>query len=136
VNAAGSPLTGQSWGAWSAAPGATNVTSTNYLKLTNDGDRPNPSVVISFSSPAFTGATDANWTIPINGHIQFAWAEGAPTSIPSALTFTYGATSPSGSVTVNFAAKGDVVFVIYRLTDLPAVLPKQSYGAAFTVTEL
>ena len=56
--------------------------------------------------------------------------------VPSDLAFNYGATSAGGSVTVTFAGKSDVAYVIYRLTDLPTVLPKQSYTAAFTVTEL
>ena len=49
---------------------------------------------------------------------------------------TYGATSASGSVTVTFTAKSNVIYVGYRLVSLPSVLDKQSYTAAFTVTEL
>ena len=75
-------------------------------------------------------------SIPINSNIQFSWAEGSSTSTPSSLNMTYGSTSGSGTVTVSFTAKSNVIYVGYRLVSLPSVLDKQSYTAAFTVTEL
>src|SRR5581483_11673055 len=38
VDATGAVQTGANWGAWVASPGDSNVASSNYLKLTNNGD--------------------------------------------------------------------------------------------------
>src|SRR5439155_24562874 len=108
VNAAGVAQPGQNWGQWSAVPGTSNVQSTNYLKLTNDGDKPAVSVGIDFTEPAFAGATANNFSIPLDGNVQFAWAEGSPSASPSSLTFTFAPASGSGSVTPSFTAKGNV----------------------------
>lgn len=137
VSAAGETLTGRNWGEWSAAPGATNVESTNYLKLVNTGDAASTRVVIDFAS-AFVGASDANFTIPANSNLQFAWCEDTTpaTSAPNECSLAYGATSPDGTVTVSFSAKSNVVYVTYRIVQLPSLLPVQSYGISFTVTEL
>jgi hypothetical protein len=112
------------------------VQSTNYLKITNDGDKPTTSVVIDFTESAFAGLKDKNFTIPIDGNVQFAWQEGGPNAVPSGLNFTFLPASASGSVTTAFTAKGNVIYVAYRIVKLPAVLDAQSYGASFTVTEI
>lgn len=136
VNAAGVAQTGAAWGGWSAAPNAENVAATNYLKLVNDGDKPDVSIVIDFTDGSFKGATDNAYAIPIDANVQFAWATGSPSSTPAQLTFSYLPLSGSGSTTVTFANKGDVAFVSYRIAKLPGVLDVQSYSAAFTVTEI
>lgn len=138
VDLQGVPLVGQNWGQWSAQAGASNVTSTNYLKLVNDGDSPNPRVVIDFTEAAFRGTGDANFTIPLDGNVQFAWFEDTTPAVtaPSEKPFVFGATSGNGAATVSFTGKGNVVYVAYRLVKLPSVLPVQPYGATFTVTEL
>ena len=138
VDADGNPLTGQNWGQWSAQAGATNVASTNYLKLVNDGDSPDARIVIDFTESAFRGAEDANFTIPLDGNVQFAWFEDVTPALtaPAEGAFDFGATSANGATTVSFTGKGNVVYVAYRLAALPEVLPVQPYGATFTVTEL
>lgn len=138
VGAAGAPQVGAAWGGWTAAPGAQNVESVNYLKLVNDGDRPDAAVVVDFTEPAFAGAQDPSFSIPLNGNVQFAWWEDATpaNTAPSEGTFTFGPTSAEGSTTVTFTGKGNVIYVAYRVVSLPKPLPAQAYGASFTVTEL
>lgn len=134
----GAAQVGSAWGGWTAAPGARNVESVNFLKLVNDGDKPDASVVIDFTEAAFGGAEDPAFSIPLNGNVQFAWWEDATpaASAPAEGTFTYGATSGEGSVTVSFTGKGNAIYVKYRILALPSPLPIQAYGASFTVTEL
>lgn len=138
VNAAGIAQTGANWGEWDAFPGDANVVATNYIKITNDGDTPNAQLIIDFTEATFAGAQDAGYTVPIDGNIQFAaWEDTSPsTTSPSEGTFTFGTASNTGSVTVSFSGNGNVVYVAYRIVQLPAVLKAQSYGATFTVTEL
>lgn len=134
VAANGTSMAG-AWGGWSAAPGAANVTSTNFLKLTNTGQKATASVVIGFSSASFTGA-NANFTVPLNSNIQFAWATGTSSATPGSLTYNWGTTSSSGSVTVTFSALNQVIFIEYRIVKLPSVLVQQSYSAPYTATEV
>ncbi len=138
----GSPATGPggapaNWGEWTARPGATNVESLNYIKLTNTGQDASASVVIDFSAAAFSGA-DANYTIPLDGNIQFAFFEDTSpgTSAPNEGTYVYGGASADGSVTVTFTGLGNIIYVVYRVVEIPAVVAAQTYGAAFTATEL
>lgn len=138
VDASGKALSGQNWGQWSAEGGSANVPSTNYIKLINDGDSPNPTLVLDFTETGFVGSEDANFTVPIDGNLQFAWWEDTTpgTSAPSEGTFNFGDTSGTGSVQLRFTGKGNIIYVTYRVLQLPDVLPIQSYGASFTVTEL
>lgn len=136
VDAAGLPQAGRNWGEWTARAGTPNVESTNHLKLLNEGDLASPRVVIGFSDRAFVGSQDANFSIPLAGNVQFAWWEGSATAAPSSGTFTWLPVSPDGTVAVQFTAKGNAIFVKYRIVQLPEVLPMQSYGASFTATEL
>lgn len=136
VNADGSPAAVNNWGLWSAAPGATNVESSNFVKLTNTGQKLDASVVLDFTEAVFAGA-DENFSIPLNGNVQFAWTElAAGATSPSGGTYTYLAVSADGSATVTFSGLNKVIFVKYRLVQLPAVLAEQSYGASYTATEL
>ncbi|MHB8586764.1 MAG: hypothetical protein ACYDDF_13135 [Thermoplasmatota archaeon] len=136
VDSSGNALAGVAWGAWTAAPNATNVAGTNYLKLTNTGQKATASVVLAFSSQNFTSA-DGNYTIPIAGNVQFAWANTpSSTTTPAGLTFNYGATSASGSVTVTFQGLNNVIFVEYRIVQLPRVVAPETYSAAYTATEV
>ncbi len=123
------------WGGWTAEPGSTGVASTNYLKLVNTGQKSDATVVIGFSDSQFRGA-DANFSIAINGNIAYDWVEVDSGVTPSAATFSTGSTSADGSVAVTFSALNKVIFVKYRVIELPEVLARQSYGAAFTATEL
>lgn len=138
VTADGTPVVGGAWGGWQAAPGAEQVTSTNYLKLTNDGDEAQTRVVIDFTESAFAGVEDAEFRIPINKNVAFGWWEDTTplASAPNEKSFEFLPASVDGSVTVSFTGKGNIIYVGYRIAEFPAVLPKQSYGAAFTVTEL
>lgn len=139
VDANGDPVAGAgvNWGEWVAAPGASNVESTNYLKLTNTGQDADAAVVIDYSAASFTGV-DANFTIPLDGNVAFAWFEDTSpgSSAPREGTFTYGAASGDGSVTVRFSGLGNIIYVTYQVIELPDVLAAQSYGAPFTATEL
>ena len=136
VDATGANQTGLNWGQWSASPGDTNVSSTNYLKLTNNGDVANAAVVIDYTESVFTGTTDNSYTVSIDNNVQFAFCDVLAGAAPSSCTFTFGATSPGGSTTVTFAGKGHVIYVAYRIAAMPAIVAAQSYGATFTVTEL
>lgn len=135
VDAAGSP-TSANWGLWSAAAGAGNVDGTNFVKLTNTGQKPSAQVVIDFTDAAFLGQSNPNFSIPINGNVQFAWWQGNASAVPSQGAFTYGAASSDGSVTVQFNGLGNVIYVKYRIVQLPQVLAAQSYAASYTATEL
>lgn len=134
----GTQETGSAWGGWSAQPGATNVPATNYIMLTNNGDKPDVRVVVDFTEASFRGAEDGEHTIPIDRNVQFAWFEDTSpaTTSPAEGTFDFQPASTDGSVTVSFAGKGNVAYVGYRLVQLPPLLAKQSYSASFTVTEL
>lgn len=136
VDAAGVPQSG-SWGAWNASPGSTNAASANYLKLTNVGSLSRPRILVDFNELAFTGTSDAAYTVPINDNVQFAWWEDATpaSSAPSEGTYSF-VTAPQGSVQVSFSARGDVIYVAYRLASLPATLASQTYSATFTATDV
>lgn len=137
VDAAGNDLTGQNWGQWTAEAGAQNVTSSNYIKLVNTGDIANARIVIDLA-PQFVGASDANFTIPVASNVQFAWFDDSTpaASAPSEGTLSYLTPNADGTVTVQFAGKGDIIYVAYRIVALPEILTAQSYGISFTVTEL
>ncbi|HEX2022343.1 MAG TPA: hypothetical protein VHH36_06490 [Candidatus Thermoplasmatota archaeon] len=137
VDAAGVALPGANWGAWEAEGGAQNVAATNYVKLVNTGDAPNARVVVDFD-PAFRGAQDANFTIPVASNVQFAWFEDATpaTTAPSEGTFSFQPANADGAITVAFTGKGNVIYLTYRIVQMPDVLPIQSYGISYTVTEL
>lgn len=137
VSATGAALTGANWGEWTAEAGATNVASSNYLKLVNTGDVANSRVVIDFA-PTFIGASDENFTIPVASNVQFAFFEDTSpsTTAPNEGTFSFLTANADGSVTVPFTAQNNVIYVTYRIVQLPEILPVQSYGISFTVTEL
>lgn len=137
VSATGAPLAGQNWGQWEAEPGAANVEAANYVKLVNTGDVANSRVVVDFDG-AFVGATNRQFTIPVGNNVQFAWWEDtspAATS-PNEGAYDWKPANSEGTVTVQFTGKGNVIYVTYRIVQLPGVLEQQSYGIAFTVTEL
>jgi hypothetical protein len=136
VTAAGEASAG-AWGGWTASPGATNVEATNYLKLTNTGQKADATVVIDFTETVFTGS-DANFTIPITNNLQFSWWEDTSPSVsaPSEGTFSYLTTNADGSVAVTFSGLNNIIYIKYRISALPAVVASQTYGAAFTATEL
>lgn len=135
VDAAGTELPGQTWGEWSAEAGATNVAASNYLKLVNTGNVGNAAIVIDLGS-AFVGLEDDTFSVPTANNLQFAWAEASGTTPPSSLAFEYLPVNSDGTVTVTFSGSQKVIYVTYRIAQLPDVLPVQSYGIAFTVTEL
>lgn len=135
VDITGAAQTGSNWGAWTASPGDSNVVATNFLQLTNTGDIANSAVVVDFTEAAFTGS-DANYSIPVDNNLQFAFCDVPAGTAPSACALNYTAVSPGGSVTVTFAGKGHLIFLSYRVVAVPRVLAAQSYGAHFTVTEL
>jgi hypothetical protein len=89
---------------------------------------------LDFTDTAFAGTNAA--TVPIDGNIQFAaWEDTTPDSTsPEEGIFTYGSTSATGSATFSYSAVDNVILVKYRLVALPAVVPDQTYTAAFTVT--
>ncbi len=137
VAANGSALPGQNWGQWEAEAGATNVASTNYIKLVNTGDTASARVVIDFAD-SFVGATDSNFTVGVANNVQFAFFEDTTpgTTAPNEGTYSYLAANADGTVTVQFSAKNNVIYVSYQIVQLPAILPVQAYGISYTVTEL
>lgn len=129
----GNPL-GQNWGMWNATPGQRNVNSTNYIRLRNIGQDPTQEVIVDFSDASLVGRDDARHSIPLNGNIQFAVCEVESVAIPpSACTFDWGATSTTSSLTASFTGLDKVIYVSYRVLEVPAVLRAQGYGAAYTV---
>ena len=139
VLADGTPDTASGWGNWTAQPGASSVSSTNYIKLVNTGDLTDATVVVDFTDAAFTGANETNEvTIPIDDNIRFAWFEDATPSItaPNEGSFDFGTTSSEGSVTLSFSGTGNVIYVAYQVVEMPDVLPIDTYSASYTVTEL
>lgn len=125
-----------SWGAWTATPGATSVVAANYLKITNVGALARPKVVLDFNELAFIGANDPAYAVPVNGNVDFAWWEDATPSVTSPSEGTYAwTTSADGSATLQFNGVNDVIYVTYRVKQLPAVLASQPYAATFTLTD-
>jgi len=136
VDATGAVQTGANWGAWVASPGDSNVASSNYLKLTNNGDVAGARVQISFSGTQFVGQTDANYTVPFAGNVQFAWCDVTAGTTPAGCTMSAWTAANAGAATVTFLGKGHTLYVQYRVVSVPGTLAAQSYGAAFTATEL
>lgn len=140
VLADGTADTGATWGDWSAGLDATNIESTNFLKITNTGTDPTQPVTIDFSVSTFGGVTDAAETINIDNNIQFAiWEDTTPgTSSPQegidAGGFTYGSTSATGSVSDAFTGTGNIIYVKYQIGSLPPILKDQAYQQSFTVS--
>ncbi len=134
----GTDDSGNRWGRWAADPGATNVASENYIKITNTGQDATASVVIDFTESVFTGISNPNFTIDVTNNVQFAWFEDTTpgTTAPSEGTFSYLPANADGSVTTTFSGKGNVIWVHYRVVELPSPLPAQTYGVAYTATEL
>lgn len=132
--------TASNWGLWRAAPGgagAENVEGTNLVKLVNTGQKASSRVVIDFTESAFTSPDPDYSGIPIDNNVQFAVCELATgAASPSGCTWTYGATSSSGSVAVEFTGLNKAIYVRYRIVEMPTVLPTGSYGASYTASEL
>lgn len=137
VTADGTPALTSSWGGWNAEAGQTNVAATNYLKITNAGTRADPRAVIGFSGGAFGGTEDGTFSIPITNNVQYAWWEDTTpgSTAPNEGTYSWRPVSAS-SVTIQFTAPGNVIYVVYRIAQMPDILMAQPYAAAFTVTEL
>lgn len=138
VGPTGAAQAGAGWGQWSAAPGATNVEGTNFIKITNNGQVAGAQVVLDFTEAAFVGATDANFSVPIANNVEFAWWEDKTplASAPNEGTYAWLPANADGSVTVQFSGLGNIIYAKYRVKALPAVLDAQSYGASYTATEL
>lgn len=135
-SAAGAELSGANWGGWSADPGATNVSGTNYFKVTNTGATATQSFTLSFDSASFTGANGE--TIPIHANIQFASFEDTTPaeSAPNEGTYTCGDVDADGTTTLSFTSTANIIYVTYCLASIPAPLKDQAYTATFTVTAL
>jgi hypothetical protein len=137
VTAAGVTSTA-SWGSWTAAPGGV-ATGINYIKVVNSGVNPTQEFIADFTDASFTGVTDATKTIAINNNISFTCFEGASTAIPSDLVASplpassCQTSGPGGSVTATFSGTGKVIFIVYSITALPAVMMDQTYTATFTI---
>ena len=136
VDLEGRSLPGQGWGGWAAAPGARNVTATNYLKIVNAGTLDAVTVRLAFTR-AFAGEADARYKIPIANNLELAWWEDTtPSSTrPSEGQFNYIAARDDGFADISFTGAGNVVYVSYRFKQLPAVLAIQEYSAPFTLSE-
>lgn len=134
----GTPDGSSSWGGWTAQAGATDVAATNYLKIVNTGSVANPRVVVSFGTGGFAGASDGNFVIPTASNLEFAWWEDTTpgSSAPSEGAYTWTGGGASASTTVAFTTTNAIVYVAYRIHQMPDVLPAQSYAGSFTVTEI
>ncbi len=122
--------TGASSGSvWSfnAAPGATNALSSNYLKVTNAGDAAG-SILVDLG-PSFTGPNGG--TISTSNNVVFLHAKATtPSNVVSWASINGGA---SASATIPVPANCDV-WIQYRITALPGILPDGSYSASLAVS--
>lgn len=138
VDEAGALQAGRAWGGWAARPGASDVASTNFVKVTNDGDDPHARVVIDFGADGFRGSVDPRFAIPTAGNLEFAWFEErgpAERAAPAHGALRWHVSDGGTSETLQFTATGSTIFVAYRIKSMPAVLPVQPYAASYTLTE-
>ncbi|MES2155607.1 MAG: Calx-beta domain-containing protein [bacterium] len=138
VKADGTADTGLAWGAWAADPGATNVASANYVKLSNTGDQPTRAYTVDFTAASLTGQSDATQTIVLDSNVQFAcWQDttpGATSPTEAGSSYAFGATSATSSTSGSFSGLGNIVYCKYQILALPATLGDQEYVASYTVT--
>jgi hypothetical protein len=137
VNSAGGTLSA-AWGGWSSTAGASNVASSNYLKVVNSDPQSTarPVVTVDFTPSSMTGTTDATQTIALDSNIAFSCKEDTTgTATPGSLSFpAFGSVSGSGSTTVTFTSgTGSVWYCRYQLSALPNPVLDQDYQASYTV---
>lgn len=137
VFANGTDDAGANWGAWTALPGQRNVTSVNFLKVTNSGNNASQSFVVDFTPGNFTGA-DGTTKFPLNNNIRFACKEGSATDAPEDLGFDTDDLPADGadfgSTEFTFSALGKVAFCMYNIDLVSDPLLDQTYSAAYTVS--
>lgn len=117
---------GTEW-SFSAAPGASNVHSTTYLRATNAGD--------------------AAGSVTVDLGASFTRSGGGSISTASNVVYLYGTASTPGGVSTWSTASGgsaasasipvaadSTVWIRYRITALPAPLPDGSYTASLAVS--
>jgi hypothetical protein len=138
VDATGAPVPGAAWGGWAALPGAALTTSANYLKVTSNSFTPTQGFLLDFTPASLTGVTLGTETIAINNNIQFAcWEDTTPVSTSpteAGSSYTFGATSATGSTPCSFTGLANVMYLRYRLVAIPNPVMDQAYSGAFTVT--
>lgn len=140
VNADGSEAS--SWGGWSADPGDQNVAAKNFIKLVNSGVNPKQGFVLAFDE-AFVGE-DEEYSILTENNIQFGILELASDAAVPDLdlesSFAWQESAPgealitSGTLEANFGDLDNIVYVSYRILQMPAVLADQVYSAGLTIS--
>jgi hypothetical protein len=124
------------WGGWAARPGATGVSAANYFRILNTGDDPATRAVIDLGTQGFVGQYDARFVIPTQNNVEFAWFEVPPGAAPAGHVLAWHNGTGAASDTLAFTQKGGVIYVAYRIAQMPSILPAQPYVASVTVTEV
>lgn len=142
VGSNGAAQAGAKWGTWTAIPGATNVESSNFIKITNSGSVVDVTFTIDFYDDRFRCGADGSWFVPIDGainggtgNVQFAgWEDVTGLAAPSAGTYNWGTTRSSGeSQTFGLSSLTSVYFVKYRVLQVPSVVKECEYSARVKV---
>lgn len=122
------------WGDWSAAPGATNVESRNFLQVRNTGDCPQPEVTLSWDGPTFTGYGKPSATIPLAGNLQYHAAARPATGTPAPFGTPVPGTGQDAAATFAVGSPGSATWIRYTLTQLPSVAEDLTYRQTLTAT--
>lgn len=120
------------WGAWSAPPGARLVEDSNVLLVRAGSSDQN--AIVRFDAPAFTGATDAGWAIPIQNNTQLAaWQIPSTTrACGDTPSEAWESSSRNGAIAIHLTRAANTC-VAYRILALPVPLEAQWYNASYTV---
>lgn len=126
-----------SWGQWSAAAGATVVESGSgaskvgrYVKIENVGTGPG-TISVSWDGTSFVGQTEAAWTIPIDGVLDFKYAMGPQTDPSQIASWSTSANDADGVLALTIGG-GEIAWVWY-VVDVPDPMRDQGYAQTFTI---
>lgn len=125
------------WGMWAARPGQTNVESTNYIRIVNSGQDARQGIVVDFTGAEFVGANGLD-RIPVAGNLEFAVCQLADAKkVPAdCASWDFKPSTSDGSTSERFGGLGHVMFVKYRVKQIPDIVAAQTYSTAFTVDKL
>lgn len=125
------------WGMWTARPGQTNVESTNYIRIVNSGQDARQGIVIDFTGAEFVGANGQD-RIPVAANLEFAVCQLADSKkVPAdCASWSFKGSTADGSTSERFGGLGHVMYVKYRVKQIPDIVAAQTYSTAFTVDKL
>lgn len=120
---------GTTFGQWAANPGASNVDSLTWLRVTNGGSAEG-NLQVAFSANQFTGG---GYNIPIDGNIRFLYGTG---DTPPCGTATETGIDADGIYQFTVPAEANHFWIGYRIVTLPGVLADATYTSAYTTLEI